>query len=274
MRKRSLSTPVGTDDYSNSGDRQFVAALNRGLEVLRAFRPEDQSGLSNSELAERTGMPSSTLSRLTYTLMHSGYLIYDRRTGRYRMGVPVLSLGYACLSGLPFRSTAQTYMQNLADDCGDGVQVALGGRVDFTVIYLATARAKSVIALQLDVGSRVSLARSAMGRAYLAGTNVQERTEVIDAMRDYHSAEDFALREDGLRRAFEDYATLGFCCNFGECIPGVNAVAVPFRGKDTTGRQLTFGIGGPATHISEERLRDDLGPRLVALVETLSQAAA
>ncbi len=273
MRKRSFSALAGTFEETVPDDRQFVTALNRGLEVLRAFRPEDQAGLSNRELSERTGLPNSTLSRLTYTLMHSGYLIYDQATGRYRMGAPVLSLGYACLSGQPFRTMAQTYMQDLANAAGEGVQLALGARVDFTLIYLATAHTKSVVALQLDVGTRVSLARSAMGRAYIAGTDVQERTEILDAMRAHHSPQDFAMREAGLRQAFEDYATLGFCCNFGETIPSVNFVAVPLRGSHRNGRTLSFGLGGPATHVSAERLVDDLGPQLVELVETLSLAA-
>lgn len=273
MRKRSIPVSAGTDEDPLTGDRQFVAALNRGLEVLRAFRPEDQAGLSNRELSERTGLPNSTLSRLTYTLMHSGYLIYDQATGRYRMGAPVLSLGYACLSGLPFRTMAQTFMQNLANEAGEGVQLALGARVDYTLIYLATARTNSVVTLQLDVGSRVSLARSAMGRAYIAGTNVQERTEILEAMRIHHSPQTYALREAGLRQAFEDYATKGFCCDFGETFPSVNSVAVPLRGVGKTNRLLSLGIGGPDTFVSAERLVKDLGPRLVMLAETLSLAA-
>jgi DNA-binding IclR family transcriptional regulator len=54
-------------------DRQFVNGLARGLEVLRAFRPDD-GPLGNHALAERTGLPRSTVSRLTYTLTSLGYL--------------------------------------------------------------------------------------------------------------------------------------------------------------------------------------------------------
>ena len=94
MRKRVTDTASQGSEKSD-GDRQFVTSLHRGLEILRAFRPADKAGLGNSELAERTGLPNSTVSRLTFTLLKSGYLVYDEGTGRYRMGVPVLSLGYA-----------------------------------------------------------------------------------------------------------------------------------------------------------------------------------
>ena len=49
------------------GDRKFITALARGLEVLRVFTPTEGL-LGNGEIAERTGLPKPTVSRLTYTL--------------------------------------------------------------------------------------------------------------------------------------------------------------------------------------------------------------
>lgn len=274
MRKRKLSATAGADADPQSKDRQFVAALDRGLDVLRAFRPDDYAGLGNRELAERTGMPNSTLSRLTYTLLQSGYLVYDRATGRYRMGIPVLSLGHACLSAQPFHTMAQGFMQRLADDCGEGVQVALGGRIDHTMIYLACARARSVISLQLDVGSRVSLTRSALGRAYVAGCDRAERDDLLTAIRAHFDSEEALRREMGLRSAMEDIAAQGFCTSFGDWTPGVNSVGVPFRSARNDRPQLSFALGGPASHVTADQLRDEFGPRLVELVDTLRQGAA
>ena len=63
--------PDTRPDYED--DRNFATALARGLSVLRAFRTDDD-GLSNAQIAERTGLPKSTVSRLTYTLGCLGYL--------------------------------------------------------------------------------------------------------------------------------------------------------------------------------------------------------
>ena len=67
-----------------SRDRQYIKSLARGFEVLRAFRSEDR-GISNAELARRTGLPKPTLSRLTFTLLSLGYLHLDEETGRYSL---------------------------------------------------------------------------------------------------------------------------------------------------------------------------------------------
>ncbi len=93
MRKRNKPIVAPTDQ--NAG--QHASALVRGLQILRAFTPADAS-LGNQELIERTGLPKATVSRLTYTLVGLGYLIYDPALGRYRIGPATVSLGYSGLS--------------------------------------------------------------------------------------------------------------------------------------------------------------------------------
>jgi hypothetical protein len=61
-----------------AGERKFVTAWARGLEVLRAFTPTEGL-LGNGELVERTGLPKPTVSHLTHTLTKLGYLAYVER---------------------------------------------------------------------------------------------------------------------------------------------------------------------------------------------------
>ncbi|OWU86563.1 hypothetical protein ATO6_07195 [Oceanicola sp. 22II-s10i] len=271
MRKRV--TDLTREADKGDTDRQFVTALHRGLEILRAFTPQDRAGLGNSDLAERTGLPNSTVSRLTFTLLKAGYLVYDDDTGRYRMGVPVLSLGYACLAGLHVRETAQVYMQKLADDCGDGVLVALGGRDDMSMTYIACARSVGVISLQLDVGSRISLARSAIGRAYIAGTSDAERSEILTRIHDRTPRDKLSLVLDGIEDAREQIATRGFYTNIKEWQKDVHAVSVPYRSQQADTPMLAFNLGGYAHSLPKERLENELGPKLVELVNTLSRVS-
>src|SRR5689334_17253566 len=90
-------------------DRQFVAALARGLEILRVFAPNERM-LGNQEIAQRTGLPKPTVSRLTHTLTKLGYLTYSARLGKYQLGTPVLSLGYAALANMDVRLVARPFM--------------------------------------------------------------------------------------------------------------------------------------------------------------------
>ena len=92
-------------DEDDGQDRDFVTALARGLELLRAFGREGES-LGNRDFSERTGLSKSTVSRLTYTLQKLEYLSYNPDTARYQLAPPVLSLGFSCLAGMPLRQLA------------------------------------------------------------------------------------------------------------------------------------------------------------------------
>src|SRR5439155_8141922 len=72
-------------------DPRVNVALARGLEILRAFRPEEVQ-LGNIEIAKRTGIPKGTVSRLTYTLTAFGYLRYSEVTGMFSIGPGILAL--------------------------------------------------------------------------------------------------------------------------------------------------------------------------------------
>ena len=69
----------------DSGDRLFVAALARGLAILRCFRSGDRY-LGNQEIARRTGLAKPTVSRLTYTLKRIGFLTHSKAREEYALG--------------------------------------------------------------------------------------------------------------------------------------------------------------------------------------------
>ena len=93
-------------------DRNFVVALARGLDVLRAFRPNDGL-LGNQEIAARTNLPKPTISRLTYTLTKLGYLTPVPRFEKYQLAPAAMALGYAALANLGVRSLSEPFRDEL-----------------------------------------------------------------------------------------------------------------------------------------------------------------
>jgi len=278
MRKRAgTAAPFGTaiaedePDHAppaeGQDDRQFVVALARGLEILRAFSPAEPL-LGNQEIAAYTGLPKPTVSRLTYTLTQLGYLTYSERLGKYRLGAPVLSLGYAVLSGMSIRQVARPYMQELADY--SNVAVSIGSRDRLSVVYVEHCRSNATVVLRLDVGSRIPLATTAMGRALLAGMPEAERAEILEQLRDREPAL-WPRIQAGIDQALDDFHHRGFTLSMGDWQPDVHAVGVPFAPADGSGL-LAFNCGGPSFLLSRDKLINDLGPRLAAMVRTIGAA--
>ncbi|MGB3506978.1 MAG: helix-turn-helix domain-containing protein, partial [Xanthobacteraceae bacterium] len=103
-------------------DRNFVVALARGLEVLRAFHPKDGL-LGNQEIAARTNLPKPTVSRLTYTLTKLGYLTQVPRFEKYQLTPAAMSLGYAALANLGVQHLSESFREDVMRATGGAVAV-------------------------------------------------------------------------------------------------------------------------------------------------------
>lgn len=248
-------------------DRQFVVALSRGLDVLRCFRAGD-SMLGNQEIAARTGLPKPTVSRLTYTLTKLGFLIYAERYGKYQLGTAVLSLGYTALAGMDIRQMARPLMQELADY--SDVAVSLGSHDQTSMIYIESCRGKGALTIRLQVGSRIPVATTAMGRAFLAAIPEEQRAPILDEVR-RRRPEDWPRIKTGLERAMTEYARRGFTMSVGDWQSDVHAVGVAVT-NPVTGEVMALNCGGAAFLLPRERLEGDLGPRLVGVARKIEAA--
>lgn len=245
-------------------DPQFVTALARGLEVLRAFEPKD-GPLGNQEIAERCGLPKPTVSRITYTLTKLGYLEYVARLGKYRIGLGVLALGHACVGGAALRRAARPYMQELATHAD--AMVALGGRDRLSMIYLDVCRGRQTATFSLDVGARVPIYRSAIGFAYLWATPEKARDFLLDAIRN-RLGDDWASFKAQQENAFLSLEQHGYCFAEATYERAINGVGVPLSLQDGT-EVYAVSCSAPTFQMSAERLRDEIGPRVVALAAAI-----
>ncbi|WP_152372425.1 IclR family transcriptional regulator [Pseudomonas aeruginosa] len=247
-------------------DRQFVTALARGLELLRCFTPRE-SLLGNQELAKKTGLPKPTVSRLTHTLTRLGYLRHLPHSGKYQLEVGVMSFGYTMLSNLSIRALARPLMEEMAGYAK--AAVAMAARDRLSMVYLDVVHGEANLTMRRQVGSHLSLHRSAIGRACLAAMPEDEREFILGHIRKRHP-EDWPEVRKGLERAFRDYADYGFCLSLGEWQRDVNAVGVALH-HESHGL-LAFNCGGPSFHLKREKLEDDIGPRLLHMVHNIEAA--
>src|SRR3982075_3630517 len=208
-------------------DRSFVVALSRGLDVLRAFHPSD-GVLGNQESAARTNLPKPTVSRLTYTLTKLGYLTPVPRFEKYQLAPPAMALGYAALANLGVRHLSEAYREQVMRETGGAV--AVGGRDRLSMIYFGQSRGQT-LGVQLDVGSRVPIATTAMGRAYIWALPEDERATLLRELRE-HYGNRWPRMRDGIERAGETVEKLGFAISAGEWPNPVHPAGAAFKPTD------------------------------------------
>ncbi|WP_420003834.1 IclR family transcriptional regulator [Arenibacterium sp. LLYu02] len=244
-------------------DRRYANTLARGLRILRAFRPSD-NGLGNLEISERTGIPRSTVSRLTFTLCALGYLTHGRHFDKYRLGPAALALGNIASAAFGFVSVATPLMQKLANEMGAMVGVSI--QDDGNMLIVKTWRPEGSRTIWLDVGYRMPVLTSSSGIAYLGALSRDEREKLEAHLPEEAATECEAVwdRERVLLRR-EGYAFVQGEARYSKSI---NAVATPFRPTEI-GEPVSFFCGANVDDLSDQRIHDQVGPELVRAVNSL-----
>lgn len=249
-----------------AADRETVSALKRGIAVLHCFS-DGTRVLSNGELSELTRVPKPTVTRLAATLVSLGLMRQDPETEKYSLGAGVLSLAQAFLSGLDVRAYARPHMSKLAEAFGGSVYLGVSDGLEMVVIETCRARA-SMVTVRLDVGSRLPVATSALGRAYLSSLPEEERAPLLEKLKE-NSASDWPRLGAGIELAMRDAATHGYCASFGELRAEVNSIAAALIPPG--GVRVAINCGGPAFKFPESRLREEVAPRLLATAHAIAK---
>ncbi|TKR54677.1 IclR family transcriptional regulator [Allopusillimonas ginsengisoli] len=247
------------------GDPQFAMTLAKGLELLSAFTPE-KPVMSNKELSTLLGMSKSTVSRFTYTLTSLGYMTIEKQSGKFQLGTAVLPIGYPLLANMAIRPIARPLMSELAESIRGSVCMGVLDRLCIT--YVETSRHRSVFNTRMsDIGLSVSLAGSAIGRAYFCGLAPEARTMLLNTLR-IKKPEEWARHSDALEKGMEDYKKHEFCMATGDIFPDVYGVGVPFSGAGQ-GELLVFNCVVHSYQGKNGALENDIGPRLLSMVKNL-----
>lgn len=240
-------------------DRKFANTLARGLGVLRVFRASD-NGLTHAQIAERTGLPKPTISRLTYTLCELGYLSHGGRNDRFRLGPAAIVLGSVASLAVSFVDMVSDDMQQLADETGTLALIAV--RDGDRMMLVRTWRPATAQAIWLEPGHRIPLLRSSSGQAFLAAMD-EERFALLAP-----DTEMKAVRQQGYDQLLgQGYIIVNEDARYAST---VNAVSVPYDAGEF-GEAVAFTCGATPEALPTSRMHREVGPALHKLVKALEQ---
>lgn len=262
MNLESQSSSNGMDADKGGG------ALARGIALLQAFSPE-KSSLTGRELMAVTGLPKPTLFRLLSTLCEAHLLRYNEADGCFMPAAGLANLAAPLLARTSIRQLAFGPMQALADRVRAQVSLGLGQGLD--LVFIELAQSKDCVTVRPSMGSRISLARTATGRAYLSALPADKQQEYLSRLSQSNPAMAEML-QSRLEQAQKDLIQRGFTVNQGDLNRQVHAVAVPLRAPPGSDEMFVFGCAVPSFELQPGQLLDDVGPRLVTLASSIEAA--
>jgi DNA-binding IclR family transcriptional regulator len=231
-----------------------VAAVQRAIAIIDELA-RARNELGTNEIARRTGINVSTISRILATLTAGGLVDHVTTTGRYRLGVGLVRLANSV--GLDIRSLARPHLEELGKRIGETATLSVPGEHEaFTLDFVQSPLTVRSVA---EVG-RTSVAHAtAVGKVFLAhGGTLHGGT--LKAFTD-RTIVDRAVLEVEIAKARER----GWAQALGEREEDLNAVAAPIL--DRSGKLVALlGIQGPAVRFSPRAMR--------AAVQLLTEKAA
>lgn len=248
MRKDTPGEPDPTDNRPTDDHPTgppLVQSLTRAFDLLECMVDAGgEAGLS--ELAEASGIPLPTIHRLMRTLTHRGYARQER-SRRYALGPRLIRLGDSASRLLG--SWSQPFLAELVDLTGETANLAL--RDGDEVVYVAQEQSHHSVRMFTEVGRRVPLHTTGVGKAILAQLTPAEVDEVLTrtALR---PATDRSVTDPAeLRAQLEAARADGYATDEGEYEIGVSCVAVPLSFT-----LAALSVSGPAARLDHQtRLR-------------------
>ena len=200
-----------------------ASVTSRALAVLGAF-DERHRALSLTELSRRAGLPLATTHRLVGELVEWGALS-RRASGEYVVGRRLWGIGLLAPMETGLRELASPYLHDLYGATLATVHLAV--RDGTQVLYLDRLSGRASVPVVSDIGSRLPLHATGVGKVLLAFAPPEVQEAVLADLRPvtrYTITQPGLMRRQLARIARDDYATTAEEMTMGAC-----SIAVPIR---------------------------------------------
>jgi len=223
-------------------EKNYIAALARGLSVLRAFAHQ-RDRLTLAEISKLVDLPRATVRRCLLTLHALGYI--DTNGKYFRLTPQVLTLSQAYFSSNPLPHIAQPHLEQVSEAVGESCSLSV--LTGDEVVYIARSSRKRPASIHRDIGVNLPAYCTSMGRVLLAHLPQAELDEYLarTALKRFNART--VTEAAQLRKILAQVRSDDFCVIDGELEHDLKAIAIPVRS--------TSGLVVGALNVSSEGTR-------------------
>ncbi len=243
----------------------FIEALARGLDVIRAFQPR-QPVMSLAAVAGAAGLARPTARRVLLTLQQLGYA--RAAAGGYKLTPRVLELGMAYVLSHNLWEIARPHMERLVARTHESSSIAQLDGSD--IVYVARVAVPKIVALAVTIGTRFPAMQTSLGKVLLAALGPGEAERVLAEPSRSGITPHFLPSAQQRAGALREVRARGWALTDEELAPGIRSVAAPLRDGDGT----VIASLNVNTHAAETPLAVLTGEYLPLLLQTAGAISA
>lgn len=243
------------------------SALNKALLVLHHLT-QSRKPIGLAELVELVELPRQTVHRVLQQLADERLILRAMQKDRYVVGPALTQLSVQTLNslntGTPVRAVLETLVERTGETCN------IGTLDQDEVIYIERMEGSAPLHLQLEVGSRVPVHCTAIGKLLLAHQHKNIRKRFLNAQPlqpfTANTFTDLAAFEEELGRI----RSQGYSFNSQEYVDGLTAMAVAIRDRNNK-VIAALAVHAPSTRMDLEKAQSYL-PSMNDMAEQISAA--
>ncbi|WP_237723842.1 MULTISPECIES: IclR family transcriptional regulator [unclassified Rhodococcus (in: high G+C Gram-positive bacteria)] len=236
--------------------------ITRALSVLRVLR-DAEGDVGVTEMAHALDLHSSTTHRIVRALVVAGYVVQNKETERYRLGLEAFLLGRAAGQTLGF-DAAMPLLDGLAEETGESVNLVV--RDGDHALVILRVESKQPLRFSQPTGTRIPLYCTSTGKALLAfAGDLNAEVARLGELERLTPATITSPRD--LLRDLEEIRSRGFSINRGERVPGVCGVAAPVLGSGGVAT-AALAVQGPEIRMPDDRIAE-LGPLVMEVARAV-----
>jgi IclR family transcriptional regulator, pca regulon regulatory protein len=275
----------------------FIEALARGLDVIRAFQP-GRPAMSLAAVAGATGLARPTARRILLTLEQMGYVravepldqmghvravdreavdpkavdrkYVDRKyvDRKYELTPRVLELGMSYVLSRNLWEVARPHMERLVARTHESSSIAQLDGSD--IVYVARVAVPKIVALAVTIGTRFPAMQTSLGKVLLAALSPEDAERVLAEPSRSGIPPRIVFSSEERAASLREVRARGWALTDEELAAGIRSVAAPLR--DGEGRVIaSLNVN---THAAETPVEVLTGEYLPLLLQTAGAISA
>lgn len=227
-----------------------ITSLRRGLGILDLFS-QSQDGMAASQVAQRSGLPVSTVHRFLMNLEATGYLNCDDN-GVFHLGIACFSLSQSARSQLDIRRLSLPSLQKLNAQTRETVHLTV--RFGVSAVYIEKLDSPEPLRIFSRIGAAVPLHCTGVGKAIVGFMPQEQIAKILPQIQFKRQSANSIGSKQELEMQLRKIRRTGYALDLEENEPHIRCLAAPIW--DHAGVvNASLSVTGPAVRMSMTRLR-------------------
>jgi IclR family transcriptional regulator, KDG regulon repressor len=226
-----------------------IQVIDRAFDIIELLSLE-KDGLGVTEIGNRIGLHKSTVHRILSAMAERGYIEKVPSTGLYKIGLKLIEISSVYLNNVELKTEARPYLWELTNKLNQPTHLAILDGIE--AVYIDKVDVVTSIRLYSQIGRRIPVYCSALGKSLLSGLSDAELDEVISKCSFQKVTSNTILNKEELHRQVRQTRIRGWSLDDEEHDEGIRCIASPiydYRGKVIA----AVSLAGPSTVICNEK---------------------